>query len=73
MNLLSMKSGQNEKDLKLSLSLQGNYYSFAHLIAAWRVMPSAARILSLRFRRDSLSPENFIDADVVIEGMNSDE
>ena len=73
MNLLSMQSGQNEKDLKLTLSLQGNYYSFAHLLAAWRSMPSAARILSLRFRRDAQAPEDFINADVTIEGMISDE
>ncbi|MBQ7665723.1 MAG: hypothetical protein IJS42_03310 [Synergistaceae bacterium] len=73
MNLLSMSSGQNEKDLKLSLSLQGSYYSLAHLIAAWRVMPSASRILSLRFKRDPQSPEYLIDAEVTIEGMISDE
>ena len=72
MNLLSMSSGQNEKDLKLSLSLQGNYYSFAHLLAAWRVMPSAARIISLKFKRDSQSPEDFIEAEVTIEGMISE-
>ena len=69
MNLLSMSSGQNEKDLKLSLSLQGNYYSLAHLLAAWRVMPVASRITSLRFRRDPRAPEDFINADVTIEGM----
>ena len=69
MNLLSMSSGQNEKDLRLSLSLQGNYYSLAHLLAAWRVMPVASRVTSLRFRRDSRAPEDFINADVTIEGM----
>ena len=73
MNLLSMSSGQNEKDLRLSLKLQGNYYSFAHLLAAWRVMPSAARIVSLRFKRDAKAPEDFIEAEVTIEGMNTDE
>ena len=69
MNLLSMSSGQNEKDLKLSLSLQGNYYSLAHLLAAWRVMPIASRVTSLRFKRDAIAPEDFINADVTIEGM----
>ena len=69
MNLLSMSSGQNEKDLKLSLSLQGNYYSLAHLLAAWRVMPIASRVTSLRFKRDARAPEDFINADVTIEGM----
>ena len=69
MNLLSMSSGQNEKDLKLSLSLQGNYYSLAHLLAAWRVMPVASRVTSLRFKRDARAPEDFINADVTIEGM----
>ena len=72
MNLLSMQSGQNEQDLKLTLSLQGNYYSFAHLLAQWRSMPVAARILSLRFRRDAQAPEDFIDADITIEGMISE-
>lgn len=73
MNLLSMSSGQNEKDLKLTLTLQGNYYSFVHLLAAWRNMPVAARLLSLRFKRDVQSPEYFIEAEVTIEGMISDE
>lgn len=72
MNLLSMSSGQSEKDLRLSLSLQGSYYSLAHLLAAWRVMPAASRIISLRFRRDPKAPEDFINADVVIEGMSSE-
>lgn len=73
MNLLSMSSGQNEKDLRLTLSLQGSYYSLAHLLAAWRNMPYAARIISLRFKRDARAPEDFINADVTIEGMKSDE
>lgn len=73
MNLLSMSSGQGENDLRLTLKIQGNYYSFAHLLAAWRNMPSAARILSLKFKRDSQSPEDFIEADITIEGMISDE
>lgn len=72
MNLLSMSSGQNEKDLRLSLSLQGTYYSLAHMLAEWRVMPYASRILSLKFKRDPQAPENFIDAEITIEGMVSE-
>ncbi len=73
MNLISMSSGQNEKDMKLSLSLQGTYYSLAHLLASWRTMPVAARITSLRLKRDRNAPEDFIEAEITIEGMSNAE
>ena len=68
MELISMNSDSNNDSI-LSLQLQGNYYSFAHLLADWRVMPFASRINSLKLKRDASSPTNFISAQIVLEAM----
>ncbi|MBQ7544384.1 MAG: hypothetical protein IJT02_05515 [Synergistaceae bacterium] len=66
--LLSMNSEANSENI-LSLHLQGNYYSVARAFAQWRTMPFAARINSLKIKRDTTSPTNRIDAEVVLEAM----
>lgn len=67
-DLLSMNSDAN-RDNFLSLHVQGSYYSLAHMFADWRVMPFAARINSIKIRRDSSSPTSKVDAQIVLEAM----
>ena len=66
--LLSMNSDANRDNL-LSLHVQGSYYALAHMMADWRVMPFAARINSLKIKRDSNSPTSKVDAQIVLEAM----
>ncbi len=66
--LISMNSDANRDNL-LSLHVQGSYYALAHMFADWRVMPFAARINSIRIKRDSSSPTNKVDAEIVLEAM----
>lgn len=63
-NMLSMSTNDNNI---LTLKLQGNYYSFVHLLADWRTMPFASRVTSLRIARDAQNPDDFIEADVTLE------
>ena len=67
-DLLSMNSDAN-RDNFLSLHVQGSYYALAHMFADWRVMPFAARINSIKIRRDSSSPTSKVDAQIVLEAM----
>lgn len=69
-NILSMNSGNSEN--VLTLQLQGNYYSIAHVFAKWRTMPFASRMTSLKIQRDASSPESLVEADVTIEAMRPD-
>lgn len=66
--LLSMNSDANRDNL-LSLHVQGSYYALARMMADWRVMPFAARINSIKIKRDSNSPTSKVDAEVVLEAM----
>ena len=66
--LLSMNSDANRDNL-LSLHVQGSYYALAHMFADWRVMPFAARINSIKIKRDSSSPTSKVDAQIVLEAM----
>ena len=66
--LISMNSNSNNDGI-LSLQLQGSYYALAHLFADWRVMPFAARINSLKLKRDSSSPTSLVSAQVVLEAL----
>lgn len=70
MNILSMASSQNENNGNiLTLKVEGNYYSLAHMLADWRRMPFASRVNSLKLRRDAAAPEHFIEADIALEAM----
>lgn len=72
MNILSMASNQNESSGNiLTLRVEGNYYSLARMLADWRTMPFASRINSLSLRRDAAAPEHFIEADIALEAMLS--
>ena len=66
--LISMNSDSNNDGI-LNLQIQGSYYSFAHLLADWRVMPFASRINSLKIKRDASSPTSLISAQIVLEAM----
>ena len=66
--LLAMNSDANRDNL-LSLHVQGSYYALAHMFADWRVMPFAARINSIKIKRDSNSPTSKVDAEIVLEAM----
>ena len=66
--LISMNSDNNNDGI-LNLQLQGSYYSFAHLLAEWRVMPFASRINSLKLKRNAASPDRLISAQIVLEAM----
>lgn len=68
MELISMNS-DSDNDGILNLQIQGSYYSFAHLLADWRVMPFASRINSLKLKRDANSPNRMISAQIVLEAM----
>ena len=70
--LISMNSDSNNDGI-LSLQIRGSYYSLAHLLADWRVMPFASRINSLKLKRDSSSPTNFVSAQIVLEAMMEDD
>ena len=64
MNMLSMSAKDSGE---LELKLRGNYYSLVNLFADWRRMPFASRITSLRITRDSIEPDNLVDADITLE------
>ena len=66
--LLSMNSDAN-KDNLLSLHVQGNYYALVHMFADWRGMPFAARINSIKIKRDPSSPTSKVDAEIILEAM----
>lgn len=70
-DLLAMNSDANRDNL-LSLHVQGSYYALAHMFADWRVMPFAARINSIRIKRDTSSPTSKVDAQVVLEALMED-
>ncbi len=74
-DLLAMNSDANRDNL-LSLHVQGSYYALAHMFADWRVMPFAARINSVKIKRDTSSPTSKVDVQVVLEALmegNADE
>ena len=72
MELVSMNSDSNNDSI-LNLQVEGSYYSFAHLLAAWRQMPFACRINSLKLKRDANSPMSKISAQIVLEAMMEEE
>ena len=66
--LLSMNAGGNNESV-LSLHMHGTYYALAHTFAEWRLMPFASRINSLKIKRDTKSPTEFINVQVTLEAM----
>ena len=76
MNMLSMSSSQESNsenpNSTLTIKIKGEYYSLAHLFADWRKMPFASRIKSLKIVRDRYSPEDSVEADIVLEAYMGD-
>ena len=72
LEMISMSTGSSafgtgENAAVLNIKLQGEYYALAHLLAAWRNLPFASRVTSLKLVRDQNNPGNFVDVDVTLE------
>jgi len=66
-NAVNMISMKNDNPSVFNLSLKGDYYSLVHLFADWREMPFASRVTELHIKRDSLSPLDFVEAELTLE------
>lgn len=53
----------------ITMSLRGNYYDFAHLLAEWRNLSLPTRLNLFSFRLNDSRSENYVDVNAVIESL----